>query len=80
MSNDVMRAIKTCNTCLRNQKITPLRHPALALEVDQIHDRCGIDLVFGLPKTNDGFIGILAITEYLSKYPFAAPIKTKSAD
>ena len=80
MSNDVMRVIKTCSTCLRNQKITPLRHPALALEVDQIHDRCGIDLVFGLPKTKENFIGILVITEYLSKYPYAVPIRSKTAE
>ncbi len=42
-------------------------------------DRIGIDLVGGLPDTPSGYKGILVITDALSKYPFAVPIRTKTA-
>jgi len=42
-------------------------------------ERVGIDLVLGLPLTESGYNGILVITEYLSKYPYAVPIRSKSA-
>ena len=38
-----------------------------------------MDLILGFPQTNEGFTGILVITEYLSKYPYAMPIKSKTA-
>jgi hypothetical protein len=44
-----------------------------------LFDRVGIDLVFGLPLTLEGFKGILLITDYLSKYPFVFCIKFKQA-
>jgi transposase InsO family protein len=37
-------------------------------------------LVFGLPETAEGYIGIIIVTEYLKKYPHAFPIKSKFAD
>ena len=39
------------------------------MEVNQIHDRVGCDLVFGLTPSKEGYIGIMVLTEYLSKYP-----------
>ncbi len=38
-----------------------------------------MDLVFGLPETSEGYVGLCVITEALSKYPYAVPIKSKSA-
>ena len=80
MIEDVTRIVKECLTCQRHQKIRPLNHPAKALEVDGVFDRVGIDLVFGLPPTEEGFKGVVVFTEYLTKYPYAAPIKSKSAE
>ena len=37
-------------------------------------------VVTGLPTTTEGFNGLLVITEYLTKYPYAVPIKSKTAD
>ena len=71
--------LKNCMTCLRYQK-TPIQdHPALALPISGLFDRLGMDLILGLPKTDEDFVGILVITEYLTKYPYAVPIKSKSA-
>ena len=80
MIKEIWRVIRCCTTCQRHQKIKPLSHPALALEVDSIYDRIGLDLVLGLPQTAEGYIGILVITEYLSKYPYAVPIRSKTAE
>ena len=60
--------------------MTPvIEHPALALPITKIFDRIGVDLVFGLPETAEGFKGLLVITEYLTKYPYVVPIKSKTA-
>lgn len=56
-----------------------LEHPAMAIQVEGIFDQIGIDLVLWLPITEDCYNGICVIVEYLSKYVYAKPIKTKTA-
>ncbi|CAF1103419.1 unnamed protein product [Brachionus calyciflorus] len=80
MINDVINVVRECITCQRHQKCKILNHPAQALKVDGIFARIGIDLVFGLPVTEEGYKGIMVITEYLSKFPYAEPIKSKSRE
>ena len=79
MKQDVIQFIEQCTTCLRNDRKPAMENSAQSLPVGGLFDRIGIDLVFGLPVTEDGYRGILVITEYLSKYPYAVPIRTKSA-
>ena len=50
------------------------------LKMTGIFDRIGIDLVLGLPETVDGYLGVLVIVEYLTKYGWAFPIKSKQAN
>ena len=57
-----------------------MEHKAKAIEVDGIFDQVGIDLVFGLPVTADGYCGVLVYTEKLSKFPHVFPIKSKSIE
>lgn len=57
-----------------------MEHPAKALEVTGLFDRIGLDLTFGLPESPEGYIGLMVITEYLSKYPYAVPIKSKNSE
>ena len=71
--------IDSCLTCLRFKRTTILNHPALAIPINDVMERVGIDLVLGLPLTETGFNGILVITEYLTKYPYAVAIRSKSA-
>ncbi|CAF0989146.1 unnamed protein product [Brachionus calyciflorus] len=52
-------------------------HPAQVTEVSKIFKRLSIDLVFVLNKTKDGFIGIAVIIEYLTKFCYAEPIRSK---
>ena len=79
MLQDITGFIKACDACQRNESSQVLDHEARNLPISGIFDMIGIDLVFGLPKTSDGFTGLMVVTEYLSKYPFVKPIKTKSA-
>ena len=45
-----------------------------------VFDRIGIDLVLGLPVTEEKFVGILVITEYFTKFPYVVPIRLKEAN
>ena len=67
MLKDISFIINTFLTCFRNQLIPVQEQPALALPITGIFDRIGIDLVFGLPETAEGFRGVMVITEYLTK-------------
>ena len=80
LSKDIERAINACAEC-QKFKITPtFSHPAQALNISGIFDRVGVDLVLGLPTTEEGYNGIIVFTEYLSKFPQAYPICSKSAE
>ena len=79
MLSQINNVLKQCETCARNKTELELNHPALALKVTGLFDRIGIDLVFGLPESAEGYIGIMVITESLSKYPWAKPIRSKTA-
>ena len=79
LSRDTEFYIQQCRSCLRNKKYAVSSHPAMSVEVDGIFDRIGMDLVFGFEKTTEGYCGIMVITEYLSKFVFARPIKSKEA-
>ena len=78
MELDVIKIIDNCENCNRNQLIPEISHPAIAIPIINIFDRISIDLVFGLPEV-DNYVGIMIITEALTKYVYAVPIKSKSA-
>lgn len=80
MEQQVELYVQQCKSCLRNRKFTAVSHPALSLDVRGIFDRVGVDYVFGLPETEEGFKGLIVFTEYLSKYVYVAPIKSKTAN
>ena len=79
MKAEVEKCISDCEQCKRNHKVAPMEHPAKAIQVKSLFDRVGIDLTFGLTETKEGFHGLLTIVEYVSKFSWAYPIKTKSA-
>ena len=53
---------------------------ANSLDVESFMQRIAINLTFGFPETQESYKIILVITEYLTKYLYAVPIKGKSAD
>jgi len=79
MGDDIKNYIRSCQTCqqfggVRRQE--PL-HP---IRVGQPYDRVGIDLVGPLPPTKNGNRYIIVMTEYLTKWPEAKPIPSKTAE
>ena len=79
MATQVKEIVERCKICSRHNSEKIIEHPAKCLKISIIFERIGIDLIFGLPETNDGYKGILVITEYLTKYPFVKAIKSKTA-
>ena len=67
MKEQIATFIKACNECQRNHNGKIFDHPARAIKISEIFERIQVDLVFGLPKSADGFIGILVVVEALSK-------------
>ena len=50
----------------------------MSLEINSVFDKVAVYLVFGLPQSKDGNKGILVIVDFVSKYPYAKPIKSKT--
>jgi hypothetical protein len=80
LRQDVEKIVANWEQCLRNHAVIPMEHPSKATEITGIFDRIGIDLTFGLTETKEGYHGLLTIVEYVSKFPWAYPIKTKSSE
>ena len=80
MMKNIDTIIRNCIECLKHKRIKLNEHPAIALSIHTLMERIGIDLAFGLPMTEEGYHGVLVIIEYLSKYPYAVPIKSKTAE
>ena len=80
LSKDIERIVNSCDECHKFKITTTFNHPAQTLNISGIFNRVGVDLVLGLPSTHEGYNGIIVFTEYLSKFPQADPITSKSAD
>ncbi len=77
---DVINFVNKCLKCKRKNKGKVFHHPARPNKLLELFESIAMDLVLGLPSENrEKYIGILVITEYLTKYPFAAPIRSKQA-
>ena len=76
MFDDVQKVKENCLQCLKNNSAPIERHPALALQVNNLFDNISIDCVFGLPEV-DEYHGLLIIIEQLSGFPEVYPIKSK---
>jgi len=80
MKDDIINVINRCLTCIRNNRCKIWNHPALALEINSIHERIHLDLHFGLNPTKEGYVGNLVIIESLSDWPWVRSIKSKNME
>ena len=55
MRFDIEKVIKNCRNCKENHRIVPYEHPAHATFIRSVGERKMIDLVFGLPLSEDGY-------------------------
>ena len=74
----VVEVIRNCEACKRNHLEAPLQHNAKAIKVTGVLDKSGMDLTFGLPETSDGYRGLITMIDYLTKFVWAFPIRTKT--
>jgi hypothetical protein len=83
MAIDVINFVNKYLKCKRINKGKVFHHPARPIQVLELFERIAMDLVFGImdlvSENPEKYIGILVISEYLTKYPFAAPIRSKQA-
>jgi len=79
MQQDITHIIGQCNNCNRHRQVPVKDHPAQPINPTSVFNMCGMDLIFGLPPTAEGYTGIVVITEYVTKFPYAVPIKTKNS-
>ena len=80
MQRDIEKIISLCDICIRHDKIIKQGNPAQAINIDTIFQRLGIDCITGLPMSKNGYSVMLVVVEYLTKFAWAFPMKTKSAD
>jgi hypothetical protein len=79
MKDQIAHVIRQCEPCSRNEREKIFNHPARAIAISGIFDRVGCDLVFGLPESSEGNVGIIVLTDAFTKFPYAKPIRSKSA-
>ena len=79
LEKDTIAVISQCKECMEHHGIRHQEHPAQSTKINYVHERIGIDLVNGFPETDEGYNGILVITEYLTKFIMVYPIKSKQA-
>ena len=80
MKKDIDFQLQKCKACLRNKKTRSFYNDAYILKVTGLFDLVGLDLQFGYPESTEGYTGMLVLTEYVSKYVFAFPIRSKTAE
>ena len=79
MAKQAEQIISRCAICHKFDHAPQVDHPAHVTRVTKIFEKIGIDLVLGFPPSIEGeYIGMLVITEYLSKFPVVFPIRNKS--
>jgi hypothetical protein len=79
MEKFIHNTISVCDICIRHDQIMKIDNSATALTIDNIFDRWSIDIVGGLPLTDEGYSSMLVVVEYLTKFAWAFPLRTKSA-
>ena len=77
--DDTIRVCKKCMACARNKTFKFKEHEAIALEIEGIGDRVHIDVISGLPETEEGFCKMVTFIEAVTSNAMAHP-KTKTDD
>ncbi len=80
MLEQIVKVIKDCEPCQRNELAKTFNHPALAIQADKVFEFITVDYVFGLDLTKRNVNGILLITCKVSKWSQAYAISNKSEE
>ena len=77
MNKDIGYIIKTCMPCQRNTNFNPVHHPAKVNFVTEFNEQICMDIVGGLPVTEEGFCYILTIVEFSTGHVSFYCLKSK---
>lgn len=81
MKNDVARYVRRCKVCQSNK---PAQHAPFGLmsshpKVTELWQMWSIDIVGPLPRSSSGYLFILVICDYFSKFPLFLPLRKATA-
>ena len=64
MKKFIEDTISKCEICIKHDRLKLVNNPALALNIKNIFDRMGMDIVMGLPVTKEGYHAIVVVIEF----------------
>ena len=79
MRQQIQNHVDACHACLQYDKSPKVNHQAFALECSRFNSRVGMDCVFGLNQSRNGYVGMVVFTDYYTKWPEVFAIKSKEA-
>jgi hypothetical protein len=80
MYQNVYDYVTSCDVCQRVKRETRARNALLvSLPIEDTFQRWHVDILAGLPKTKQGYQYILLVTDSLSHWSEALPMKTQEA-
>ena len=79
LREDVQQIVFNCQECRVFQNTARYNHPAKTTEPTGVLDQISMDIVLGLPESTEGYVGILTLIDFVSKFAWAFPIKSKES-
>lgn len=81
MKSDIAKYIRSCRTCLANKREqhAPARLMSSHPKVTQPWQMWSTDIVVPLPRSSSGYMFILVVCDYLSKFPLFFPLRKATA-
>lgn len=81
MRSDIIRYVKNCKVC---QSVKPINDKPAGLMTERKGVSCPwqmicVDLVGPLPKSSRGFVYILTVVDYFTKFPLLFPLRSATA-
>lgn len=81
LSKDVQNFVKRCKSCQTNKLYEKTKLPMKITDTpSRPLEKVAIDLVEELPVTAEGFRHLLTVQDNFSKFLWAVPLRTKTAD
>ncbi len=79
MMKTIKEIVDSWIVCIRHHKKLCVHQKAFAISIKALFERIGIVLL-KLPLTKSGYNYAMVLSEYLTKYPYAVPVRTKRAE
>lgn len=80
MKRDIEKYISACEKCQKNKLKPRFKAPLVVTDTpSKAFEKCAVDIVGPLPKTNSGNVCILTFQDLLTKYSAAIPLPNQQA-